>query len=216
MKCPYNDCRKDYNDESWPKVKDTFIDPSDFGGSINDTEKENRIYLVSRRCRFCNRLFHEIFVGHGIFDKDIYEIKPELELLVTYPVSKTKFESKNIPQKILDTFNEAERCRSVGSLTGTGGCLRKSVYTLCDLLEVTGSDYREKIGNLPVKDMYKELLKHIKWIGDNTTKPGEEKYTMKMLDLALEILPVLIDDIYLKDERINEANRLLAKVKSTK
>ena len=57
-------------------------------------------------------------------------------------------------------------------------------------------------------------LKQIKWIGDNTTKPGEEKYTMEMIDVALEILPILIDDMYIKDEKTTEAAKLLAKARS--
>jgi len=214
MKCPYIDCRKDYNDEAWPKVNDGWINPTGFGSSINERKLDNRIYIVSRRCRFCHKLFHDLFVGNENFDKNWNEINPTLELLVSYPVSKTKFESKGIPKKVLEAFNEAERCRSVGSLTGAGSCLRKSVYTLCDVREVTGADYREKISNLPVKEIYKELLKQIKWLGDNTTKPGEEKYTIEMVDVALEILPILIDDMYLKDEKANEASTLLAKARS--
>jgi len=214
MRCPYSDCRKDYNDETWLKVVDSWINPSDFGSSINERKTQNRLYIVSRRCRFCHSLFHEVWVGHEDFKDGWQEIDNTLELLVSYPISKTKFESKSIPKKVLDAFNEAERCRSVGSLTGTGGCLRKSVYALCDAQEISGSDYREKISNLPVKGIYKELLKQIKWLGDSTTKPGEEKYDMTMVDVAMEILPVLIDDIYLKDERAEEAARLLAKAKS--
>ena len=57
-------------------------------------------------------------------------------------------------------------------------------------------------------------MKQIKWLGDNATKPGEEKYTMQMVDVTLEILPVLIDDLYLKDEKMDEATKLLAKARS--
>jgi hypothetical protein len=82
------------------------------------------------------------------------------------------------------------------------------------LIETDGRDYKDKISNLPVKSEYKELLKQMKWLGDNTTKPGEEKYTMSMADAALEILPVLIDDIYLKEEKNKEVSKLLAKARS--
>ncbi len=139
---------------------------------------------------------------------------PLLEPLVSYPSSKSQFESKGVPQVIRDHFNEAERCRSVGSTTGTGACLRKSVYALCDDKGAEGGDYREKISNLPVKDAYKELLKQIKWLGDNTTKPGEEIYTKEMVDEALEILPLLVDELYAVDDRIEKATKLLARARS--
>jgi len=213
MQCPYLDCRKDYND-SWPKVFESWINPADWGGSIAESESTERIYLKSRRCRFCHRLFHEVYVGHNNYKDSWIEVEPTLELLVTYPVAKTKFEAMTVPKEIVDAFNEAERCRSVGSLTGSGGGLRKAIYALCDAQLVEGSDYREKISNLQVKDVYKELLKQIKWLGDNTTKPGEEKYTIDMVDVAIEILPILIDDIYLKDEKAHQATKLLAKARS--
>lgn len=217
MKCPYPNCRKDYNDEAWPKIMDSWISPSGTGDSISTQAFYNRLYIVTRKCRFCQQLFHEVSVGHQNFEdhtKRFAELQPTIEPLVTYPVSKTKFEAKNVPKKVVDAFNEAERCRSVGSLTGAGSCLRKAVYALCDEKKVDGNDYREKIGNLPVKETYKELLKQIKWLGDNMTKPGEEKYTMEMIDVALEILPILIDDMYIKDEKATEATKLLAKARS--
>jgi len=209
MKCPYVDCQKDYNDE-WSKKFDEFINPNDFGHSQIERRKHSRVYIITRKCGFCNRYFHEIFVGHET------ERENSLKSLISYPLSKTKFKAKGIPQKAIDAFNEAERCRSVGSLTGTGGCLRKVIYAVCDDKDVDGKDYREKINNLPVKDTYKELLKQIKWLGDTTTKPGKEKYTMKMADDAFEILSILIDDLYLKDEKMEEVAKLLAKTRSDK
>lgn len=213
MKCPYPNCRKDYNDESWPKAMESWINPRGFGESINERKSMNRLFVTTRQCRFCHQYFHELYVGHENF-REFDPTKPTLEPLVTYPVSKTKFEAKRVPKQVTDAFNEAERCRAVGSLTGAGGCLRKSIYALCDVRGVTGRDYREKIGNLPVKEIYQELLKQIKWLGDNITKPGEEKYTMEMVDVAFEILPLLIDDIYVKEERTDTATKLLAKARS--
>jgi len=204
MKCPYPQCQKDYNDEAWPKVFETFINPIDYNGSIVEAQNLNRIYLITRRCRFCNQYFHEIYVG------------PKFDFICSYPSSKTKFEAKGIPTDIRESFNEAERCRSIGSLTGTGACLRKAVYALCDDKKASGNDYKEKITNLAIKDAYKELLKQIKWLGDNTTKPDGNIYTKEMIDEALEILPFVIDELYIKDDQVDKATKLLAKVRSSK
>ncbi len=217
MRCPFPDCRKDYNDDHWPKAMEGWINPSGVGDSIKERQSLHRLFVITRRCKFCLQFFHDVYVGHENFEdhtKRFTELEPTIIPLVTYPVSKTQFEAKNIPKKIIDAFNEAERCRAVGSLTGVGGCLRKTVYALCDEIGVQGRDYREKIANLPVKDIYQELLKQIKWLGDNATKPDGESYTMEMADLALEMLPLLIDDLYLKDERVEKAAKLLAKGRS--
>jgi len=218
MKCPYPACQKDYNDEDWDLVYNAYIDPDDFNYS-KDMYETNRLYVISRRCRFCLQYFHEVYVGHenrSVYDektKVMTKQKPTLEFMFGYPSSKNKFESTSVPANVRSHFNEAERCRSVGSLTGTGACLRKTVYEVCDNLAVEGADYREKISNLPVKEGYKELLKHIKWLGDKTTKPGEETYTIEECDLALQILPVLVDELYSKDERVEKATKILSKIK---
>jgi hypothetical protein len=216
MRCPYPNCQKDYND-SWPKLQEGWLSPGGIGWSIHEKELHHRLYVITRRCRFCGELFHDVSVGHENFEdhtKGFEKKESTLESLGQYPVSKTKFEAKTIPANILASFHEAERCRAAGSLTGSGACLRKTVYELCDGQNVVGANYREKIEQLPVKDGYKELLKQIKWLGDNTTKPGEEKYTMKMVDAALEILPIIIDDIYRGTEKEEEIARLLAKARS--
>jgi hypothetical protein len=216
MKCPYPDCQKDYNDKDWPKVWEDFVTPPNFCGSIAERSFYNRIYLVSRKCRFCGQFFHEVYVGKDKFDKEeaFKCLGRDLEFLCSYPVSKTRFTSPNIPKKVRDAFNEAESCRSIGSLTGAGACLRKAIYALCDDKKAQGEDYRKKILNLPVKNTYKELLRQVKWLGDSTTKPEGEGYTMEMVDGALEILPVVIDELYAKDERAEKVAKLLAKVRS--
>ncbi len=213
MRCPYPNCRKDYND-SWSKVYDQFIKPRDFGSSIVERTQLNRAYLITRRCRFCHQYFHEFYIGKEKISKDTFDSKKIKELVASYPISKTKFSAKKVPKEVIENFHEAERCRGVGSLTGTGACLRKTVYSLCDNLSIQGEDYREKIAKLPVKKEYSELLKQIKWLGDRTTKTGEPSYTMEMADIALEMLPILVDSIYEEDEKIETAQKLLAKARS--
>jgi len=207
MKCPYHDCQKDFNPK-WGKVVGQVYP------TLNSKEGDG-IWIETATCKFCGKQFHEIY--SSIKKTTAGSKYPETfrkELLFTFPSSKTTFEAKKLPQTIKEFFNEAEKCRSVGSLTGVGACLRKTIYAICDDRKVEGKDYREKIGNLPVKGKYQDLLKQIKWLGDNTTKPGDEKYTMREADFALEILPLLIEELYFKDEKIDEVEKILAKVKS--
>ena len=178
----------------------------------------NRVFLVSRKCHFCNQLFHEIYVGH----ENKYEFNdegelvpgsddPTRELVATYPAAKASFKSKAVPKSIRELFHEAERCRSIGAMTGVSACLRKAVYTLCDDQKASGDTYREKITNLPVTgEVYKELLRQVKFIGDNMTKPDGDNYTSVQIDIALGVLPVVIDKVYEQDEQIDSAQKALA------
>lgn len=207
MKCPYHDCQKDYNPD-WGKDNSS-VSPTEY------SDDGDGLRIETATCRFCNRQFHEIFrTKYSLREGARYADTIKKELLFIFPSSKTKFIAKKLPQNIKDHFNEAERCRAVGSLTDVGACLRKTIYAICDDKNVEGTDYRVKIGNLQVKGKYQDLLKQIKWLGDNTTKPNDEKYSMKDADLALEILPLLIEELYAKDEKIEEVEKILAKVKT--
>ena len=101
------------------------------------------------------------------------------------------------------------------ALVGASACLRKCIYAVCDDLQVAGDNYREKIDNLPAKKSeYRELLKQVKFLGDNMTKPSGTEYTKEQIDLALEVLPLALDDIYATDGKVLAAQKILAKVQS--
>lgn len=210
MKCPYHDCQKDYNPK-WGNERTT-VSPSQY------CKVGDGILIETHTCQFCERQFHEIYRAKAEEVENKCYRTEKKDLLFSFPASKTKFEAKKIPKEIKEAFNEAERCKSIGSLTGVGACLRKTIYAICDDKKVSGGDYKEKIGNLPVTGKYQELLKQIKWLGDNTTKPGDEKYTMNDATLAIDLLPLLIEELleelYFKDEKIEKVGKILAKIKS--
>lgn len=212
MKCPH--CGKDYNPD-WPTVK-KFVN-HDEDSAIVIKSQPHQVFVESMRCRFCNNLFHDIFIGYEDWQLEQgspWECKSIIkEPLISYPFAKTSFES-NVPKSIVDAFNEAEKCEAIKSVTGAGACLRKTVYMLCDDLKIQGRDYREKITNLSTKQIFRNALHQIKWLGDTVTKPGEEKYTLSDIKDALELLPPLIEELYAKDERIEQITKSLAKINS--
>lgn len=208
MKCPYHDCAKDYNPEWKSEIATIFATQNSVDG--------DGLQILTLTCRFCDRQFHEIYQHKAETTGNGRVTYSRGELLFTFPSSKTKFEAKKVPISVKDYFNEAERCRSIGSLTGAGACLRKVIYAVCDDMKSVGSDYREKISNLPLSGKYSELLKQVKWLGDHTTKPSGDSYSLKEVDLAIEILPLVIDKLYVEDEKIESVEKILAKVKSKK
>lgn len=219
MKCPYPDCQKDYNDSEWQAWFDDYVNRTTLGHSGEDViaglsqhEREtlNRAFITSKYCRFCHRLFHDFYVGNQV---DGY--KNNNEFIASYPYSRTNFKAVGVPKKIRDIFDEAQRCRGTGALIGTSACLRKTIYTLCDELSVSGADYKEKINNLPIDQTYQELLRQIKFLGDNVNhETGEQIYSKEEIDTAIEALPILIDLLYRDDEIISEAGKLLSRVRS--
>lgn len=219
MKCPYNDCQKDYN-EAW-NCKVSVIPAL---GHVRTTEAnvgnvdKDMLQIFTRRCEFCLNYFHEIYAVN-CKKEDRYPgvniVVNEEELICTWPTPDTKFRAKNIPEDFILSFREAEKCFSVGSLVGSGACLRKAIYIICDDQNSPGRDYKEKISNLSLKKTeYKDLLKQIKWLGDNVSKPNSRSYTIDNIKLSFEVLPIIVDDLYYEDEKIQSAQKLLAKIRS--
>ncbi len=48
------------------------------------------------------------------------------------------------------------------------------------------------------------------------TKPSGTEYTKEQINLALEVLPLALDDLYATDAKVLEAQKILAKVSSSK
>lgn len=141
--------------------------------------------------------------------KKINEIPTDL--IFQYPFQKTVFNITGISIKIKESLNEAERCFSVGARNGTTACLRKCIYAICDDRKVEGADYSKKIEKLfPLKNEFSELAKQIKWLGDNHMhNVNEEKYTKEHIEKAIEVMPLIIREIYGNDEKIKEVKNLL-------
>lgn len=138
-------------------------------------------------------------------------LKPTL--LFQYPPRKVFFGKDVVPKVILDAFNEAERCYSIGSRTGTTACLRKCIYLICDdkVSDPTLVDYSEKIKALfPQGTNFFELSQQIKWLGDKHVHGEQEMaYTDQSIKMALDIFPIIISEIYERPEVIKQAKNIL-------
>lgn len=157
-------------------------------------------------------------------------VNKESKLIFQYPFRKTIFQIKGIPSKVKESLVEAEKCFSVGAKNGCATCLRKCVYALCDDIKESNIDgyetekehldYVKKIDKLlPEQNEFVELLKHIKWLGDkHAHNVNEESYTYEDVKQALDIMPLIIKEIYGKKEKIktvrNVLNQGLQKTKS--
>lgn len=242
MKCPHADCRKDFNPDWW--VEEITI-PKEYLKEIDEYKDNLRIettrqmwnlfgwgWRIAReavmtpknlnqddklkiqifQCKHCYRYFYEIFSVKFWKNWEISEEKTIFE----FPSSKIKFKSNNIPNEIVNYFQEAQRCRAVWSLIWASACLRKAVYALCDLTWTDWEDYTEKIKKLPIKDIaLTDFLTHIKWLWDDMVHSiWDEKYSKNEIDSVFEVLPFVIEDIYKNNEDIEQLNKALQKIRS--
>ncbi|MBC8180113.1 DUF4145 domain-containing protein [candidate division KSB1 bacterium] len=105
-------------------------------------------YLGVRRCP------NEDCYGHLFF---IYNV--EARTLITSPTEKIPFEKQNIPEKVLDAFEEAITCHSNSCFIASAIMIRKTLEEICLDRQAIGKNLKERIKNLGSKILVpKELL----------------------------------------------------------
>lgn len=63
----------------------------------------------------------------------------------TYPAQKIGFNSKDIPERIADSFQEAVLCHSEGMQTASAIMIRRTLEELCEEKEAKGRNLKERI-----------------------------------------------------------------------
>jgi hypothetical protein len=83
---------------------------------------------------------------------------------------------------------------------------------LCDKKKSVGKDYKEKIKNLGLDKRITDPLLNIKNIGDETVHvKGWDKET---IEKAIDVLGIIIDMIYVQEERIKDFTKHYSKTKA--
>lgn len=222
-KCPY--CKKDIS-YKW------FIEEK-----IISDKKDSRMFYKKLECKHCSNII--FFLFKGCSDEEIKQLENQnkkalilsspdedklkmlLEeekngrsLVFSYPFLKTVFNIPGIPSKVKKILNEAELCYSFKSRIGTVACLRTCIYCLCDdRFGKNDEEYTDKIVKLfPEGDEFANLAKQIKWLGDkHLHNDKEDAYNKEDIEQALEIMPMIIREIYGKIDKVNKVKNALNK-----
>lgn len=116
-----------------------------------------------------------------------------------------------VPENIRKFYREAVEAYNFGLLNSASIMCRKTIYALCDKKASTGQDYKEKIQNLGLEKRITDPLLNIKSIGDDTVHAkGWDKETVEK---AIDVLGIIIDMIYVQEERIKDFTKHYSKAK---
>ena len=121
IRCPY--CRKEIVAEALRQ----------------DLSIGSRYYSGQRRCpnKECQGLIFVIFY--------------EGRLVATYPPTKIDFNSENIPQNIINTFEQAITCHSTGCFVASAIMVRRTLEEVCVDQGTKGDNLKERIEDLESK-----------------------------------------------------------------
>lgn len=131
-------------------------------------------------------------------------------IIFQYPSGKSELPNY-IPENIRKFYREAVSAYNFGLLNSASVMCRKVIYELCDKKATTGKNYKEKIKNLGLDKRITDALLNIKNIGDETVHAkGWDKET---IEKAIDVLGIIIDMIYIQEERIKNFTKHYSKAK---
>ena len=198
-----------------------------------DWSEKKRAYGFVSRCSSCQK------DAMHLSNTYIYEYNPQLRQFIFNPAIKdidsevfysvpTSFNvvDERIPHIFRGLITEAEGCLKMNYLTGASACVRKAIYELLIKENAIGEDYEKKIKNLKEKHpaidpSYFDILSHIQEMtSDKIHEQSWDKWDSKHINLFLETLKNVFHEIYVipaeKKERVNEVQKVLQELKTTK
>jgi hypothetical protein len=132
----------------------------------------------------------------------IAEIKNN-KTISTYPYKKVSFNSVDVPESIVETFNEALVCFSNKCYFASGVMIRKTLEELCEIESASGVNLHQRIEDLKSKitisNDLKDAISELKLLGNDSAhlelkdfeNIGEEE-----IDIAIEIVKEILKSLY--------------------
>lgn len=194
-------------------------------------EKVSYIYIVS--CAECDKYsmhlsyeeLREDNTSGGYWNHFDPNIDIDSKLFYSVPSSFFVLD-KRIPSKLRELITEAEGCQKMNYLTGASACIRKSIYELTVMSELTEGDYENKIKGLKAKfpnvnPIFFDTLDAIKDItSDKVHEQSWEAWDSNTIRMFIETLKSGLHEMFIlpeeKKERHTIINALRDKIRKSK
>lgn len=144
----------------------------------------------------CNIEYDENWQGEINRDLNPVDIK-------TSPLNSVFRINKNIPDKIADTFNEAQKCYAGDLYIASAIIIRKVLEEICNNLVIKAENLEKRIDKLvqidKLKDIPTEYLHELRKFGNDAAHVNQKKYsefTEKEIKIALNALNLLLEILY--------------------
>ena len=169
-------------------------------------------YLGQRKCpnRSCR--------GHIFF---IYDAKKS-EVIASYPTQRIDFDATDIPNKVVNTFEEAISCHSHQLYVSSAIMVRRSIEEICEDKNAVGKNLKEKIVDLGKKIFIpKEFIDgmdELRLLGNDAAHIEAKIYKdigKAELDVAIKFAKELLKAVYQYSSLLKELQDLKNKNSTT-
>ena len=185
---------------------------SNVGGTTNSLE-------TAVRCPYCRKeivaesLRQDLHIGRYISGQrrcpnkeclgHIFVIFHQGKLVVTYPPTRIDFNPENIPQNIINTFEQAITCHSTGCFVASAIMVRRTLEEVCVDQGTKGDNLKKRIEDLKSKiTISKELLdgmNELRILGNDAAHVEAKEYeniSEEETTIAIECAKEILKSLY--------------------
>lgn len=162
------------------------------------------VWLCHRRCPNPDCFAH-VFCIHA----------PDGTVVRTYPAQRIDFDPKGIPERIVNSFQEALSCHSEGIPTASAIMIRRTLEELCDEKEAKGGSLKERIGALQESVVLPtglfEALDDLRLLGNDAAHVEAKTYDsvgQEEVEAAIELTKEILKAVYQLDSLVSRLRGL--------
>jgi hypothetical protein len=108
-------------------------------------------------------------------------LKSTGDIETSYPPERIDFDTTNIPQRIVNAFEEALTCHAYSCYVAAAMLVRKTLELLCEDRGASGADLRSRIQSLRTKVILPEALfeaiDHLRLLGNDAAHIESKTYS---------------------------------------
>jgi hypothetical protein len=135
--------------------------------------------------------------------KGVFVVAAGLNVLTTYPPEVLDVDTTNLPREVLESFEEALQCHSIGCYRAAAIMVRRTREDVCAERKATGQNLKERIKALSTKVVLPaELLDgldELRLLGNDAAHVGAKEYNdvgHDEVELAIEVVKMLLLAMY--------------------
>ena len=146
----------------------------------------------------------------------IFTVSKGNNLITSYPPRLISFDTTNIPERILESFQEAILCHGNDCLKASAIMIRKTLEEICNDKSATGNNLYKRLENLSnqivLPNELKEAMQELRLLGNDAAHIEAQTYDeigKDEIEISIEFTKEILKGIYQYDS-------LLARLRSLK
>lgn len=145
----------------------------------------------------------------------IFVIVNSVNEIFTFPSNVISFDKENIPDKVLNAFEEAVTCHSNQCYIASGIMIRKTLEVLCLDKGANGSNLFQKLTNLAqtimIPQELKDAMQDIRLLGNDAAHVEAQTYdqvSKEEIEISIEFTKEILKAIYQYDSLLQKLRSL--------